>query len=54
VDFELGILEQSAYDRYKSLPVYNAQTNYLAHQAGHVHLFRQRVSVRNVDPAAYQ
>jgi hypothetical protein len=54
VDFELGILEPHAYDRYKSIPVYPAQTNYLAQQAGRVHLFRQRVGVRNVDPAAYQ
>jgi prepilin-type N-terminal cleavage/methylation domain-containing protein len=54
VDFELGILEQQAFERYKSIPVFTAQTNYLASQAGSVHLFRQVVPIRNVDPAAYQ
>jgi len=30
------------------------QSNYLAQQAGKVHLFRQRFTIRNVDPSAYQ
>jgi len=53
VEFELGILEQNTYERYKSIPVYDAQTNFLARQAGRLHLFRQRVAVRNVDRSAY-
>ena len=31
-----------------------AQSNYLAQQAGKVHLFRQRVAIPNVDPSAYR
>jgi len=31
-----------------------AQLTYLQNQSGHVHLFRQRVTVPNVDPTAYQ
>jgi prepilin-type N-terminal cleavage/methylation domain-containing protein len=53
VEFELGVIEQGAYERYQSIPIYLQQTNYLAHQIGRVHLFRQRVAVRNVDPSAY-
>jgi len=53
VEFELGILEQGAMDHYRSIPVSNVQSNYLWQQAGRVHLFRQRVSVRNVDRSAY-
>ncbi len=54
VEVELGILEQQTLEHYKSIPVYTAQTNYLAGQAPKVHLFRQRIAVRNVDPSAYQ
>ena len=53
VEFEFGLLEQASLDHYKSIPIYTAQTNYFAQQAGRVHLFRQRVAVRNVDPSAY-
>ena len=31
-----------------------ARNTYLAQQAGKVHVFRQRVWIRNVDPSAYQ
>ena len=30
------------------------QMNYLSNHVGQVHLFRQRVMIRNVDPTAYQ
>lgn len=53
VEFELGILEQGALDHYKSIPVSDVQSNYLKSQAARVQLFRQRVSVRNVDRGAY-
>lgn len=53
VEFEFGLLEQGALDHYKSIPISQVQSNYLAQQAGRVHLFRQRVAVRNVDPSAY-
>ena len=54
VELEIGILEQHYYERYRSIPVYTAQTNFLSGLAGHEHLFRQRVVVRNVDLTAYQ
>ena len=55
VEIELGILEDRALQRIESLGgSFQAQTNYLAKQAGKVHLFRQRVWIRNVDPSAYQ
>jgi type II secretory pathway pseudopilin PulG len=53
VELEVGILEHPTFEHYLSIPVYTAQTNYLAAQAGQVHLFRQRVPARNVDPSAY-
>jgi type II secretory pathway component PulJ len=55
VEVELGVLEDRALQRVESLGgSFQAQTNYLAKQAGKVHLFRQRVWIRNVDPAAYR
>ena len=55
VEIELGVLEDRALQRVESLGgSFQAQTNYLAQQAGKVHIFRQRVWIRNVDPAAYQ
>ena len=54
VELELGILEQQIYERYKSIPIDVAQKSFLTNQAAHVHLFRQRISIRNVDPSAYQ
>ena len=54
VEFELGILEQRALERYNSIPPGAARANYLKDQAAKVHLFRMRVPVRNVDPVAYQ
>jgi len=54
VEVEVGVLEQQTWERYQSIPDYNAQTNYLSLHAGNVHLFRERVPIRNVDPSAYQ
>ena len=55
VEFEMGVLEDRALARAQSLPFQSAaQTSYLAQQAGVVHVFRQRVSIPNVDPSAYQ
>ena len=55
VEVELGVLEDRALQRVGSLGgSFQAQSNYLAQQAGKVHLFRQRIPIRNVDPSAYQ
>jgi hypothetical protein len=55
VEVEMGVLEDRALQRADALSgSHQAQTNYLAGSAGQVHIFRQRVSIPNVDPAAYQ
>ena len=54
VEFEVGLLEQKTLEQYESIPVPAEQQKFLQRQAAHVHLFRQRVSVRNVDWSAYQ
>ena len=55
VQIEMGVLEDRALQRAESLSVSPpAQTNYLMQQAGAVHIFRQRVSIPNVDPSDYQ
>jgi prepilin-type N-terminal cleavage/methylation domain-containing protein len=55
VEIEMGVLEDRPLQRAESLGgSFPAQTNYLAQQAGKVHIFRQRVSIPNVDPSAYQ
>jgi hypothetical protein len=57
VEIQLGLLEDRTIQRAESLPDLTpgwARSNYLAQQAGKVHLFRQRFPIRNVDPSAYQ
>jgi len=57
VEIELGVLEDRPLQRAESLPdgaPLWTRSNYLAQQVGKVHLFRQRVPIRNVDPSAYQ
>ena len=50
---ELGVLEDTTLQRAEGLSG-AAQLNYLSNHVGQVHLFRQRVAIRNVDPTAYQ
>jgi prepilin-type N-terminal cleavage/methylation domain-containing protein len=55
VEIELGVLEDRALARYQALS--NNPTiglNYLANHPGQVHMFRQRIPIRNVSSAAYQ
>ena len=56
VEMELGLLEQYSWDRYNSIPIAAARRAYLQREdiSTRVHLFRQRVPIRNVDPLAYQ
>ncbi len=55
VELEIGILETRVVEQVKAIGIPAAQQNFLqnSNQAGHVHLFRQRIPIRNVDPAAY-
>lgn len=61
VEIEMATLEDRALQRAESLPnnlpaapPIDRRTLYLQGQAGKVHVFRQRVSIPNVDPSAYQ
>lgn len=54
VEIELGVLESREIERARSISDTTARANFLAQQAGKVHIFRWRVPVRNFDPAAYQ
>lgn len=56
VEVELGILETRTLQRYYSMTNSGPNTvaqNFLASHAGQVHIFRQRVPIRAVDPTAY-
>jgi prepilin-type N-terminal cleavage/methylation domain-containing protein len=53
VEIELGILEEKTAERARSITDDVARRNYLAQQAGKVHIFRWRVPVRNADATAY-
>jgi type II secretory pathway pseudopilin PulG len=55
VEIQLGVLEDRVLQRAATWPNGSQQQNsYLQQQAGKVHLFRQRVTISNVDPSAYQ
>ena len=56
VELQLGILEQPSFERYNSIGAPAARLAYLQREeiSGRVHLFRQRIPIRNVDPSAYQ
>ena len=48
LEIELGVVEPQVAERYRSYPTANptVASNYLARQAGAIHLFQQRVPVR--------
>lgn len=54
VEVELGVLEAREIERARAITSPTARANYLAQQAGKVHLFRWRVPVRNADASVYQ
>lgn len=56
VEIEMGVLEDRTLEHAESLEPQGgaAITSYLADHAGQVHIFRQTVPIRNVDPTAYQ
>ena len=63
VELEIAFLEGHLVDRYRALsgglnPVpttlQDSQKAYLSNHVANVHVFRQRIPVRNVDPSAYQ
>ncbi len=56
LELEVGVLESQTLERFKSLAAASpaVQRQFLSNHVGQVHLFRQRIPVRNVDPTAYQ
>jgi prepilin-type N-terminal cleavage/methylation domain-containing protein len=55
VEVQMAVVEDRALQRAQSLSAsYSAMTNYLANQSGAVHVFRQTVTIPNVDRSAYQ
>ena len=53
-DAHLLVLEDRTLQRAATWPNGTLlQSNYLAQQAGKVHIFRQRIPIHNVDPSAY-
>jgi hypothetical protein len=48
VEFEFGMLEPLVAEQARAIPIYQVQTNFLARpeNLGKVHLFRQRVAIR--------
>jgi type II secretory pathway pseudopilin PulG len=54
VEIEMATLEDRVLQRAASILDPLTRSNYLSQQAGKVHIFRQRVSIPNVDPSAYQ
>ncbi len=53
VEIELGVLEPQTLDRLRGFDDWKARTNYLARQATRVHLFQQRIPIRNAARTLY-
>jgi hypothetical protein len=53
VELELGILEPQILQKYRSIGLGTAAVQYLSNHVAQVHLFRQRIPIRNVDLSAY-
>jgi hypothetical protein len=54
VEIELGVVEPDVLERAQALPPGTLRREYLAKEAGKVHVFKQRVPIRRADVKAYQ
>jgi hypothetical protein len=57
LELELGIMEPRTFARFDSIPAVPAKLAYIQQRddiSTRVHLFRQRIPIRNVDPSVYQ
>jgi hypothetical protein len=54
VEIEFGVLEDATLAKARAYPTALTRRNFLTNQVNSVHVFRTRVSLRNVDPLAYQ
>jgi hypothetical protein len=53
VELEMGILEPQVLQKYRSIALQSAALQYLSNHVAQVHIFRQRIPIRNVDLSAY-
>jgi hypothetical protein len=53
LELEMGILEPQIMQKYRSIGVPLAARTYLSNHVAQVHIFRQRIPIRNVDPSVY-
>ena len=53
VELELGILEPQILQKYRSILARDPARTYLSNHVANVHIFRQRIPIRNVDLSAY-
>jgi len=53
VELELGLLEPRITQRYKSIPLAAPAADYLSNHVAQVHIFRQRIPLRNTDLSVY-
>jgi len=53
LELELGLLEPQVLQKYRSIGLQAPALQYLSNRVAHVHIFRQRIPVRNVDLSAY-
>jgi Tfp pilus assembly protein PilV len=53
LELELGLLEPQILQKYRSIGLQAPALQYLSNRVAHVHIFRQRIPVRNVDLSAY-
>jgi hypothetical protein len=55
VELEIGVLETRTLDRLRTLTNNWTSANlYLESHPGQVHVIRQRIAIRNVDPSVYR
>jgi hypothetical protein len=53
LELELGILEPQALQKYRSIEAAVPARQYLSNHVAQVHIFRQRIPVRNLDLSVY-
>ena len=53
VELEMGVLEPQILQKYRSIPIPDVAKTFLSNHVAQVHIFRQRIPIRNVDLSAY-
>jgi hypothetical protein len=53
LELEIGFLEPQILQKYRSIPLAPAARQYLSNHVAQVHIFRQRIPVRNLDLSSY-